>query len=99
MLSGHVTERELQDYQSVYIDIYNSLRPQHGEPENINDDVVFELELIRQIEVNIDHILLLVQKYHDSNCQDKETSAIFQEPSIRRSNCVLRSNSSRTLLH
>ena len=67
-----LTERELQDFQSVYIDIYNGMKPEPGEPENINDDVVFELELIRQIEVNIDYILLLVKKYHDSNCQDKE---------------------------
>lgn len=40
--------------------------------ENINDDLVFEIELIRQIEVNIDYILMLVAKYYDSNCTDKE---------------------------
>ncbi len=33
---------------------------------------MFETELIRQVEINIDYILLLVQKYHDSNCTDKE---------------------------
>lgn len=42
------------------------------ESVNINDDIVFETELIRQLEINIDYILLLVQKYHDSNCEDKE---------------------------
>lgn len=67
-----LTERELQNYQSVYIDIYNEWPKSDNEAENINDDVVFEMELIRQIEVNIDYILLLVKKYHDSNCQDKE---------------------------
>lgn len=36
------------------------------------DDVVFELELVKQVEVNIDYILMLVAKYHDSNCKDKE---------------------------
>ena len=33
---------------------------------------MFETELIRQVEINIDYILLLVQKYHDSNCTNKE---------------------------
>ena len=33
---------------------------------------MFETELIRQVEVNIDYILLLVQKYHDTNCTNKE---------------------------
>lgn len=65
------SERELQDYQSVYIDIYNELKPTEEDPEKINDDIVFELELIRHIEVNIDYILMLIKKYHDSNCEDK----------------------------
>ena len=42
-----------------------------GDKETINDDIEFEIELIRQIEVNIDYILMLVAKYHDSNCTDK----------------------------
>lgn len=42
-----------------------------GDKENINDDIVFEIELIRQIEVNIDYILMLVAKYYGSNCKDK----------------------------
>ena len=67
-----LSERDLQNYQSVYIDLYQSWPKTDAEAENINDDIVFELELIRQIEVNIDYILLLVKKYHDSNCQDKE---------------------------
>ncbi len=36
------------------------------------DDVVFEMELVKQVEVNIDYILMLVTKYHDGNCEDKE---------------------------
>ena len=67
-----LTEREFQDYQSIYIDLYQDMRSKsNGEKENINDDVVFELELIKQIEVNIDYILMLVEKYKDSNCEDK----------------------------
>ena len=30
------------------------------------------MELVKQVEVNIDYILMLVAKYHDSNCEDKE---------------------------
>jgi type I restriction enzyme R subunit len=65
-------ERDLQDYQSVYIDLYQAFQSEKdGDKENINDDIIFEIELIRQIEVNIDYILMLVAKYKDSNCQDK----------------------------
>ena len=62
---------DLQDYQSHYIDIHDEIRPdEKAEKENINDDIVFEMELIKQVDINIDYILMLVAKYHDSNCQD-----------------------------
>ena len=65
--------RDLQDYQSRYIDLYDKYRRKDsGEKENINDDIIFEIELIKQVEVNIDYILMLVEKYHDGNCEDKE---------------------------
>ncbi|MCI8677603.1 MAG: type I restriction endonuclease subunit R [Lawsonibacter sp.] len=65
--------RDLQDYQSRYIDLYDKYRRKDsGDKENINDDIVFEIELIKQVEVNIDYILMLVEKYHDGNCEDKE---------------------------
>ena len=67
-----ISERDMQDYQSIYIDIYQTIRPPAGEKENINDDIEFEIELIKQVEVNIDYILMLIVKYHESNCQDKE---------------------------
>jgi len=64
--------RDFQDYQSVYIDLYQELaKDRHADREKINDDIVFEIELIRQIEINIDYILMLVAKYHESNCEDK----------------------------
>ena len=40
---------------------------------------VFEIELIKQIEINIDYILMLVQKYHDSHCNDKEVLITIQK--------------------
>ncbi|MCR5613498.1 MAG: type I restriction endonuclease subunit R [Treponema sp.] len=62
---------DLQDYQSHYIDIHDELRPtETGDKENINDDIIFEMELIKQVDINIDYILMLVAKYHDSNCKD-----------------------------
>ena len=68
-----ITERQLQDYQSNYLDLQEKWRRRRpADKENINDDLVFETELIRQVEINIDYILLLVQKYHDSNCTNKE---------------------------
>ena len=71
-----LSARDFQDYQSRYIDFYQQFRPRdEGDKENINDDIVFEIELIKQIEVNIDYILMLVTKYHESNCTDKEILA------------------------
>ena len=68
-----LAERDLQDYQSIYIDLYQDFKEeQTGDKENINDDIIFEMELIRQIEVDIDYILMLVAKYKDSNCKDKD---------------------------
>lgn len=67
-----VSSRDLQDYQGVYIDLYQEYSKKSDiEKERINDDIVFEIELIKQVEVNIDYILMLVTKYHESNCEDK----------------------------
>ena len=65
-------DKDMQDYQSVYIDLWHEIRPGKAEKESINDDIIFEIELIRQVEINIDYILMLVAKYHDGNCEDKE---------------------------
>jgi type I restriction enzyme, R subunit len=68
-----LTHRDLQDYQSKYIDIYKEFRKgTDGEKENVNDDIVFEMELIKQIDINIDYILNLVREYHKKNTKDKE---------------------------
>ena len=67
-----LSQRDFQDYQSIYIDLYQDFtKVKDSDKENINDDIVFEIELIKQIEVNIDYILMLVAKYHESNCTDK----------------------------
>lgn len=81
--------RDLQDYQSVYIDLYQQRRSREkADREAINDDVVFEAELVRQIEVNIDYILELVAKYHDGHMKDKSILAdidrtVMASPDLR----------------
>jgi type I restriction enzyme R subunit len=65
-----LTARDLQDYQGVYLDLRDHFRPE-GQREEINDDIVFEIELIRQLDVNIDYILMLVAQYKADNSQDK----------------------------
>lgn len=80
---------DFQDYQSVYIDLHEKYRRANEvDKEDINDDIVFEMELVKQVEINIDYILLLIHTYHDSNLQDKEVvvkirKAINASPELR----------------
>ncbi|MGE4384688.1 MAG: type I restriction endonuclease subunit R [Endomicrobiaceae bacterium] len=68
-----LTEREFQDYQSAYIDLYQKLRKsKDGDKENINDDIIFEMELVKQVEINIDYILQMIAKYKKGKMKDKE---------------------------
>lgn len=67
-----LTDRDFQDYIGTYTDLYEEFKPNVGDSESIKDDLVFEMELVKQVEVNIDYILMLVAKYHQSNCTDKE---------------------------
>lgn len=68
-----LSERDFQDYHSAYIDIYNEFRKgEEDEKENVNDDIIFEMELIKQIEINIDYILGLIKKYHEDHIKNKE---------------------------
>lgn len=76
-----LNERDFQDYLGRYQDLRDEWknRKPGGEKEDITDDIVFEIELIKQIEINIDYILMLVQKYHDSHCDDKEILITIQK--------------------
>jgi len=86
-----LTDRQSQDYRSIYLDLYAEFRKgADAEKELINDDIVFEIELIKQVEINVDYILMLVQKYRDErgDGDDKEvraeiTRAIDASPSLR----------------
>ncbi len=69
-----IPEMDYQDYKGWYLTYYTKLREEKEEKdrESINDDLIFEIELVRHDQINIHYILALVQKYHDSNCSDKE---------------------------
>lgn len=71
--NGILTDRDVQDYHSMYISLYEEWRNKNKkDKDNINDDVVFEMELIKQVEINIDYILMLIKKYQSGGQKDKE---------------------------
>lgn len=68
-----LSPRDVQDYHSMYIDLYNNFRKvSEEEKENINDDLIFEMELIKQVEINIDYIIDCIKKYHLDTNKNKE---------------------------
>jgi type I restriction enzyme R subunit len=68
-----LADRDVQDYHSMYIDLYNEFRNgTEVEQENINDDLVFEMELIKQVEINIDFVLGLIKLYHEDHNKNRE---------------------------
>jgi type I restriction enzyme R subunit len=86
-----LTDRQGQDYRSVYLDLYADFRKdKKADKEQINDDIVFEIELIKQVEINVDYILMLVQKYlaERGDGDDKEiraeiSRAVDASPTLR----------------
>ena len=86
-----LTARQSQDYRSVYLDLYaERRRVDVGDKEVINDDLVFEIELVKQIEINVDYILMLVRKYRDQfgdgadvEVRTEISRAIDASPSLR----------------
>ncbi|WP_096018563.1 type I restriction endonuclease subunit R [Campylobacter lanienae] len=67
-----LSEEDFRDYLSKYEDLNDEFKSKSEDSESIKDDLVFEMELVRQLEVNIDYILMLVTKYHKSNCKNQE---------------------------
>lgn len=75
-----LSDRDFQDYHSIYIELYNEFRGQGtGDRENVVDDIEFEMELIKQVEINIDYILMLIRKYHEGHMKDKEIVVNIQK--------------------
>lgn len=93
-----ISERDLQDYLGKYQDLRDEwkYRRESGESTDITDDIVFEIELVKQIEINIDYILVLVKKYHDTHCKDKEVlvsikKAVDASPELRSKKALIES--------
>ena len=91
-----ITDRDFQDYLGRYQDLRDEWNERRKERQStdIVDDIVFEIELIKQIEINIDYILMLVKKYHDSHCEDKEVlitikKAIDASPELRSKKALI----------
>jgi type I restriction enzyme R subunit len=86
-----LTARQVQDYLGHYLNLHAEFRKANeAEKEAINDDVVFEIELVKQVEITVDYILLLVQRYRETrgDGDDKEVlaeirRAIDSSPGLR----------------
>jgi len=78
------TERVVQDYRSTYNDIREWLRRQKSADERSAstidwDDVVFEIDLLKSQEINLDYILELI---FENNKKTKDKATLVEE--IRR---------------
>lgn len=76
-----LSDRDFQDYQSLYLNLYAEFHAiSDAEKESVNDDVVFEIELIKQVEINVDYILMLVEQYlkKKGSSEDKEIRATIE---------------------
>jgi type I restriction enzyme R subunit len=77
-------ERMIQDYRSTYNDIRDWLRREKAGKEQDNtgvdwDDVVFEVDLLKSQEINLDYILELI---FDHNKKVKDKASLIEE--VRR---------------
>lgn len=60
------------DYRGFYNEMHEKYRPKGGDAVNINDDLVFEMELMKTVEINIDYILFLVGQLTGDENNDRE---------------------------
>jgi type I restriction enzyme R subunit len=79
-----LSERSIQDYRSTYNDISDWLRRQKSGKETEEstidwDDVIFEIDLLKSQEINLDYILELIFKNKNKN---KDKATLIEE--IRR---------------
>lgn len=88
--SDPLTERDLQDYTSIYLALRDWVKSmkEDKEKEDIVDDIEFEMELVKQVEVNIDYILFLVEQMQKDRADVAELTikvnkAIDSSPDLR----------------
>lgn len=86
-----LNERDMQDYQGIYLTLQDKWRKNKiisNQREDITDDVVFETELVKQYDINIDLILYLVKQYkllpkNNEEIRIKIEKAIESSPTLR----------------
>jgi type I restriction enzyme R subunit len=63
-----LSQAAFQDFQSTYIEIYNIEKGKRdADKESIIGDITFEIELVKQVEINVDYILMLVKELQASS--------------------------------
>ncbi len=84
-----IAPRELEDYRSVY-DLITRRERSKVEKEPIADELVFEMELVKQVDINVDYILMLVEHHQGErgDGDDREipveiTRALAASPALR----------------
>ncbi|WP_104753714.1 type I restriction endonuclease subunit R [Helicobacter salomonis] len=79
-----ISPRDLQDYQGHYLDLYEKFRgPRESSDKThkeFDDNCVFEMELIKQVEINIDYILNLIA---EGKSEEDILRAIKSSPKMR----------------
>lgn len=86
---NYISQFTEQDYTSLYLDLKDKYRPRiDGDVVDINDDLVFEIELIKQVEINVDYIIALIEKHRAEKGDDKTlevriSKAIGASPALR----------------
>lgn len=89
------SEEDRQHLASTYIELYHEFRSvREKEAEYVNDDIVFEMELIKQDEISIDRILLLIEEYADGHMADREVlvkvrNAVNSSPDLRNKKTLI----------
>ena len=73
-------EQERQHYASAYLELYHQFRDKEKvDPENVNEDIAFEIELIKHDDISIDRILQVVQTYADDHMNDMTVIAKIRD--------------------
>jgi len=70
-----LTERESQDYRSRLLDIYQETKQKREKGETTSlTGVDFELEILKQIEVNVDYIVALISKHSKAGGNEEDVT-------------------------
>ena len=68
-----LSDFQLQNYLSLYQDTYNELKEKaKSEKTDITNDLVYEIELVKKLDINVDYIFKLVHDMKNKNTENKE---------------------------